>query len=220
MCGRFTLTSEPRLIERRFGAKFITTDWRATYNAAPAQRLPIIRSPHRIELGTWGFVPEHWKGAQPIINARFETADDKRSFHASFRTRHCLVLADSFYEWTTVNGRKQPYRFLLKTGEPFAMAGIYAREPAGFGEAERAPVTFAILTTAANDAVRPLHQRMPVILPLGKEKQTWLPAMPSGMLYLPPFPAELMASYPVSSKINNAAFDEPAAIAPLERVLR
>jgi putative SOS response-associated peptidase YedK len=128
------------------------------------------------------------------------------------------VLADSFYEWVTVNGRKQPYRFMLKSGAPFAMAGIYARAPAAFGEAESAPVNFAILTTQANDAVRPLHQRMPVMLPLGKEK-AWLPAMPSGMLFIPPFPAELMMSYPVSPKINRASFDEPAAITPLEPVI-
>jgi putative SOS response-associated peptidase YedK len=217
MCGRFTLASEPKQIERRFGAKFITTDWRPTYNAAPSQALPIMRSPDRIEFARWGFVPERWKRAHPIINARIETADEKRAFHDSFRTRHCLVLADSFYEWATVNGRKQPYRFLLKTGEPFAMAGIYARPD--FPEAQGAAVSFAILTTAANDAVRSLHHRMPVILPVGKEKQ-WLPAMPSGMAVITPFPAELMTSYPVSPKVNKPSFNEPAALAPLEPVIR
>jgi putative SOS response-associated peptidase YedK len=208
MCGRFTLTSEPRLIERRFGAKFVATDWQPTYNAAPSQRLPIM------ELATWGFVPEHWHKEDPIINGRLETADEKRMFHDSFRGRHCLVLADRFYEWKTIGGRKQPYRFMLRSGEPFAMAGIYARE-----DREDGPVNFAILTMEANDAVRPFHHRMPVILPLGKEK-AWLPPEPSGMISLPAFPADLMTSDPVSSKVNSASFNEPAAVAALMPEIR
>jgi len=94
-----------------------------------------------------------------------------------------LVLTDGFYEWKTTGTRKQPYRFPLKSGEPFAMAGIYARS-----ENESDPMTFAILTTDAKDVMRPVHDRMPVILPLGREKG-WLPA--GGVPYFNPFPAKL-----------------------------
>ena len=92
----------------------------------------IIRTHHgsTIELAKWGFVREDWKNARirPQNNARLETAGTKPVFASSFAGRHCLVLADSFYEWKTfANGTKQPYRIMLKSGEPFAMAGIYVR---------------------------------------------------------------------------------------------
>src|SRR5262249_15210478 len=107
------------------------------------------------------------------------------------------------------------YRITLKTGEPFAMAGIYAREPTGFETAEKNPVNFAILTTKANDAVSYIHERMPVILPPRREKD-WLPPTPTGAHYCPPVPAELLTSYRVTPKMNRATSNEPAAIAPLE----
>jgi putative SOS response-associated peptidase YedK len=77
------------------------------------------------------------------------------------RGRHCLVLADGYYEWKTVVDRKQPYRITLKTGEPFAMARIYAREPTEFDTPEKNPVNFAILTTKANEVVSHIQDRMP-----------------------------------------------------------
>jgi hypothetical protein len=97
---------------------------------ADLHRRAIAYGPDRIELARWGFWPEEWKRnahSRPQINARLETAADKPVFASSFRGRHCLVLADSFYEWQTLpSGKKQPYRIMLKSGEPFAMAGIYA----------------------------------------------------------------------------------------------
>ena len=128
-------------------------------------------------------------------------------FRSSYSGRHCLVLTDGFYQWKTADGRKQPYRFVMKSGEPFAMAGIYAR-----GESDSDPMTFAILTTEANDVMRPVHDRMPVILTLGREKE-WLP--PHGVTLFNPFPAELMTAYPVTPKMNKASFNDPEAIAPL-----
>jgi putative SOS response-associated peptidase YedK len=130
-----------------------------------------------------------------------------------------MVLCDGYYEWkTTAAGTKRPYRIMQKSGEPFAMAGIYARQPTEFDTAEKNPVNFAILTTEANDAVCHIHDRMPVILPLGHEK-TWLPPNPSGTFFFPPFPPELLMSYPVTPKMNRASFNEPEAIKPLEDVI-
>jgi putative SOS response-associated peptidase YedK len=185
---------------------------------------PIIRThaPDRIELAKWGFVREDWKNSRirSQNNARLETADEKPMFRDSFRARHCLVIADSFYEWKTLaNGAKQPYRIMLKSGEPFAMAGIYARSrDYELGEAENTTVTFAILTTTANEIMQPIHDRMPVILPLHHEKR-WLPSNPSGMFVFPAFPPELMTAYPVTPKMNKASFNEPQAIAPLDDVI-
>jgi putative SOS response-associated peptidase YedK len=224
MCGRYALTIDKSTIEKRFGAKFYIAepsyDWSPTFNAAPSQMLPIIRTygPDRIELARWGFWPEEWKRnarSRPMINARLETAAQMRMFASSFHGRHCLVPADGYYEWRTVGKGKQPYRITLKSGEPFAMAGIYAREPTEFDTAEKSPVNFAILTTKANEAVSYIHDRMPVILPLGREK-AWLPPDPSGMFLFPRIPAELLTSYPVTPNMNRASFNEPAAIRPLE----
>jgi putative SOS response-associated peptidase YedK len=225
MCGRYTLTIDKSTIEHRFGAKFYIAepsfDWSPNYNAAPSQMLPIIRTykPDPIELARWGFWPEEWKRStkmRPQINARLETAAEKPMFASSFRGRHCLVLADGYYEWKALpSGKKQPYRVTLKTGEPFAMAGIYAREPTEFDTVEKNPVDFAILTTKANEAVSHIHDRMPVILPLGRQK-AWLPPNPTGMFMFPRIPAELLTSYPVTPKMNRATFNEPQAIQPLE----
>jgi putative SOS response-associated peptidase YedK len=216
MCGRYTITIDKSSIERRFNAKFATgqTNFEPTYNAAPSQLLPIIRTyaPGEITLAKWGFIPEGWTSShiRPPNNARLETARDKPMFRESFSGRHCMVLADSFYEWKTMpDGRKKPYRFVMKTGEPFAMAGIYARDHNDLNR-----LNFAILTTSANAVMEPIHDRMPVILPLGSEKK-WLPASPSGMVVFPKFPAEFMTAYPVTPKMNRATFNVPEAIAPL-----
>jgi putative SOS response-associated peptidase YedK len=108
---------------------------------------------------------------------------------------------------------------MLETGEPFAMAGIYARGyDHGLGEAENGPVTFAILTTTANEIMQPIHERMPVILPLGREKN-WLPPNPSGLFLFPPFSSELMTAYPVTPKMNKTSFNSLEAIRPLENLI-
>jgi putative SOS response-associated peptidase YedK len=219
MCGRYTITIDKASIEHRFNAKFFTgiQEFEPTYNAAPSQLLPIITTyaPDTIVLATWGFLPEEWQSPRlrPQNNARLETASSKPMFRSSFAGRHCLVLADSFYEWKTVGTHKQPYRFVLKSGEPFAMAGIYARDP---DDASR--LSFAILTTTANEVMQPIHERMPVLLMPGTEK-TWLPTSLSGMVIFPPFPAELMTAYPVTPAMNRASFNKPAAIVPLETII-
>jgi putative SOS response-associated peptidase YedK len=96
-----------------------------------------------------------------------------------------------------------------------ASAGESRRDNIFVSSALANPVNFAILTTKANEAVAHIHDRMPVILPLGSEK-SWLPPNPTGIFMFPRIPAELLTSYPVTPKMNSASFDEPAAITPLE----
>lgn len=206
----------------RFGAKFITTDWRPTYNAAPSQLLPVIlgrnplgNSEHEIVLARWGFLlswATHWHAQ---INARVETADEKPMFRHAFHANHCLVLADSYFEWKTVRGKRQPYRFLLRSREPFAMAGIWERP-----DFDDEPATFAILTTKANELAAEVHDRMPVILPKSYE-HAWVTQADYGMhLNLPlTYPADAMECYAVTPKMNKANFNEPSAIVPLEPVI-
>jgi putative SOS response-associated peptidase YedK len=203
MCGRFSLTAEPHHIEMRFGAKFITTDFEPTYNAAPSQMLPVIlgRSPlknseHEIVMARWGFQPAWAKNWTPQINARLETAGEKPMFRHAFTSAHCLVLADGYYEWKTVNGKRQPFRFVMRNREPFAMAGIW--EKPYFDET---PATFAILTTTANELAAEVHDRMPVILPISYEHR-WLTQTGHGMFGNLPqgFPADEMRCFPVTPK--------------------
>src|SRR5215468_7918884 len=107
MCGRYTLTIDKSSIEKRFGAKFYIAqasyNWAPTYNTAPSQMLPIIRTyaTDRIELARWGLWPDEWKRSKhsrAMINARLETAAEELMFASSFRGRHCLFLADGQYD--------------------------------------------------------------------------------------------------------------------------
>ena len=153
MCGRYSITVDERTLADRFGARFVSGHFEPNYNAAASQQLPIISTfaTDNIVLARWGFVPEEWASTRlhPQLNARVETAAEKPMFEGAFRTRRCLVLADGFYEWKTENRSKQPYRFALKSGEPFAMAGICSRDLD-----DNDSFNFAILTMIANDVVR------------------------------------------------------------------
>jgi putative SOS response-associated peptidase YedK len=222
MCGRFTLTAEPGHIEKRFGGRFISSDWHPTYNAAPSQMLPVIlgrnplgNSTYEIVMARWGFQPAWAKTWRAQINARVETAAEKPMFRHAFTSNHCLVLADGYYEWKTENGKKRPYRFVMRNREPFAMAGIWERP-----DFDDKPPTFAILTTSANELAAEVHDRMPVILPIGYEHR-WLKETGHGVQLMFPltYPADEMRSYPVSMKVNKPSFNEPDAILPLERVI-
>lgn len=178
MCGRYSITVDKSTIEYHFNAKLITgqQEFQPTYNAAPSQLLPIIttsKGPTSIVLARWGFVSETGipGNIRPQNNACYEHGTVKPMFQPAFHDRHCLVITDGFYEWHTdpTTKRKQPYRFVMKSGEPFAMAGIYSH-----GKHEGDPMTFAILTTDANEVMQPVHDRMPVILPLGHESALWV----------------------------------------------
>ena len=143
----------------------------------------------------------------PLIHARAETVALKPFFRQAFRTKRCLVLADGFYEWQRTGKGKVPYRITLKTDEPFAFAGIWSL----VHDAQRRPwSTFAIITTAANRPVAPIH-RMPVILH-PQDEATWLNQETSpaqAQACLKPFPAHLLRISVVSPKVNSPAYNTP-----------
>ena len=134
---------------------------------------------------------DDWRDVTPLIHARAETVALKPFFRQAFRTKRCLVLADGFYEWQRTGKGKVPYRITLKTDEPFAFAGIWSL----VHDAQRRPwSTFAIITTAANRPVAPIHHRMPVILH-PQDEATWLNQETSparAQACLKPFPAHLL----------------------------
>src|SRR5262245_16984120 len=169
MCGRFTQTAKGPVLADLFQLAG-PVDVEPRYNIAPTQQAAAVRvSPEtgRRELGAlrWGLVPS-WakdpKVAAKHINARSETVADKPSYRAAFRKRRCLVPADGYYEWQKLGARKkQPYYIRLRDEAPFGFAGLWESWEGEDGELIE---SFTILTTAANELVRPLHERMPVIV--------------------------------------------------------
>jgi putative SOS response-associated peptidase YedK len=164
----------------------------------------------------WGLVPAWARDArQAPINARSETAASKPTFRAALKKRCCLVPASNFYEWAAVGGRaKQPYCFRPRDEKPFAFAGLWER----WEGPERPVESCAILTTAANELVRPVHDRMPVILPEG-HWAAWLDqAIQDAAELLPllrPYPADAMRAYPVGPLVSNPRNDGPGCLEPV-----
>lgn len=167
MCGRFTLNQSAAALAEFFHIQQIP-DLAAQYNIAPTQRVATVL--HNPESGKrefqqlrWGLIPSWAKdpsmGAK-LINARAETVAEKPAFRSAFKHRRCLVLADGFYEWQRQNGKKQPFYFRLSDEQPFGFAGLWER----WRTEDEEITSCTILTTAANELLQPIHDRMPVIL--------------------------------------------------------
>jgi putative SOS response-associated peptidase YedK len=152
-----------------------------------------------------------------LINARAETAAGKPAFRASFRRRRCLISASGFYEWARAGKQKQPYLFALRGRRPFAFAGLWE----GWGQGGEEVLSCAILTTDANDVLRPVLHRIPVIVPADAYGRWLDPAVqdPAAIAdLLCPYPAGGMTSFPVSTRVNNPRFDDPGCIEPCTRL--
>ena len=223
MCGRYTLTSELAILQRRFGVAAEEIDFLPRYNIAPGQQAPVVvhEGTRQIRLMRWGLVPPWAKdpsSGYKMINARAETLDQKLSFQEAFLQRRCLVLADGFYEWRKgVSGqRKTPMRFVLKSQEPFSFAGLWQGWRGPDGDTLS---SFTIITTAAEAWLRPIHDRMPLILPQEYEERWLDPHLKDvGKLksILHPRPAKQMEGYDVSPIVNSPAHDGPECIQPVE----
>ena len=173
MCGRYTIYTKAEALPERFHASVQGDFLTPRYNAAPSQALPVILNTDsaHIVAAAWGFLPS-WakdKDFRPIINARAETVADKPMFRHAFKSNRCLVLADGFYEWQKTEAGKIPYHITLDTEEPFAFAGIWNV----LETADKALLTFAIVTTEPNSLMKKIHNRMPVILNPSDEAK-WL----------------------------------------------
>ncbi len=167
----------------------------------------------------WGLIPS-WaidsSAAARMINARAETASTKPAFRDALKSRRCLISADGFYEWMRMEKTKQPYCFEINNGELFAFAGLWDRWKDTGGNAVE---TCSILTTTANAVASVVHDRMPVILD-PDSYDLWLdPGMKNVSAasdLLKPYDARLMRCFPVSSRINQVANDDPECCAPVE----
>lgn len=208
MCGRLTLFTPQAALEERFDAT-ASEPIEPRYNVAPRDDLAAIRNdaPDAIDALEWGLLPA-WADdpddAPRPINARAETVAEKPTFREAFRERRCLVLADGFYEWAGARGSKQPHRVALPGDEPFAMAGLWERWSSNGTTLE----TATVITTEPNAEVRPLHDRMAVVLEPGEE-DAWLAGDDPGAL-LDPYPDGELRAYPVSTAVNDPSNDRPS----------
>jgi len=220
MCGRFTLTTNLGAIAKRFGVSRFLEEVGARYNIAPSQTVIVVNDDGTRNLTQmrWGLIPSWAKDpaiGNRMINARAETVATKPAFRAALRKRRCLIPADGFYEWQPVGRRKQPVYIALKNREPFGFAGLWESWTSPEREESR---SCTIITTEANELLKPIHDRMPVILTKDAEA-VWLdPAIQEPARLLPlltPYPAEDMTVYPVNLRVNSPANDGPERIEPL-----
>lgn len=200
-----------------FGIAVVTERHEPRYNIAPTQPVPVVVRGHDgLRLGAlrWGLVP-YWADDPTIgnrmINARSETVDSKPAFKGPFRDRRCWVLADGFYEWREEDGQKVPIHFRRPDRAPFAFAGLWDRWRDDDGDV----VSCTILTTEPNEAVRPVHRRMPVILPVAV-RDRWLDpdADPAELKsLLGPYP-DTLERQRVSTRVNRPENDDPSLLEP------
>ncbi len=223
MCGRFTLSSPAEVVAEVFELRDLPAI-EPRYNIAPTQLAPVVRfdagvTQRRFDLLHWGLIPAWAKdssiGAR-MINARSETAAEKPSFRSALKRRRCLVVADGFYEWQKLERAKQPWCIRMADGGPFGLAGLWEHWRGSDGtEIE----SCTILTTQPNGTMRPLHDRMPVILD-PQDFGTWLdPGVETSemvMALMRPCPGDRLTAYPVSTHVNRPANDDASCIAPIE----
>ena len=172
MCGRFVLLTDLRVITESFNVQNVACEHRPGSSISPGQQIAaVLRKDDQNSLVDfrWGLIPSWAKDpsiGNKMFNARAETIAEKQSFRKAFKRRRCLIVADGFYEWQKLGRIKKPLRFSLKSGEPFGLAGLYET----WISPEQKPVnTCTIITTKPNDLLRPIHDRMPVIVPKEQE---------------------------------------------------
>lgn len=220
MCGRYTLTADIDTISQRFKLDTHGLKIEPRYNIAPSQEAPVIvvEDGKVLKMMKWGLIPFWAKDesiASKTINARAETLHHKPSFKKSLTGKRCLVPADGFYEWKKEGRGKIPIRFVLKNRDVFAFAGLWDTWRNQIGELV---FSFTIITTKANALVRPIHNRMPVILKKEYE-ELWLDPKVNDidklLSLLIPYPPEMMEAYRVSSLVNSPKEDSPECIKPV-----
>ena len=222
MCGRFALTISPTVLAKLFELA-TEPNLKPRYNIAPTQDVAAVRlspdgSERVLDTLRWGLIPR-WAqdpavGAR-LINARSETVAEKPAFKEAFKKRRCLLPADGFYEWRKTGGKKQPVFIRRKDTSPLALAGLWElwRGP-GNEEIE----SCTILTTTANTFLKPIHERMPVIIDAGNF-EPWLDTgirKPELLQELfKPCPVSLLTAYPVSTIVNSPKYDNPRCLEPI-----
>ena len=210
MCGRFILLTDLSVLADSFGIQEIAAEYKPGVNIAPGQPIAAVVHDDRKRLVAfrWGLIPS-WADDPAIgnrmFNARAETLAEKPSFKQAFKNRRCLIPVDGFYEWQKLERGKRPLCFSLKSGRPFGLAGLYET---WVSPAKGCIHTCTIITTDANDLIRPIHDRMPVILPREKEA-AWLDPHNGNLAalssLLKPYPSDEMVLSEVDGNVFKAS---------------
>lgn len=223
MCGRYTLTTTDHLKRRFDTANSLPKSVGPNYNAAPTQHMPVIvrkDGKNRIEIMHWGLIPV-WAKDKPrfgyaMINARAESILEKPMWKGLVKKKRCLVPATGFYEWQKDGKEKQPFFIHLKDRELFAMAGVYdAWTDKDTGEVFG---SFSIITTAPNEKMKKVHDRMPVILNQDEES-VWLDESLEEhdiMPMLDPYSVKNFELYTVSKDVNSVKNNNPDLTYPID----
>jgi len=229
MCGRYTLTRNDHIAEAfeamPQAAAAADPWWKPRFNVAPTQPAPVITrrgGAREVELMRWGLVP-HWAsldGKPPplMINTRLESLHAKQWFRDALAHKRCLVPMDGYFEWVKPPAASkklppQPFYFHPRAPGLCAFAGLWARSRNDAGDELH---SFTIITAKANDLVRPIHDRMPVVL-APADYAAWLDPSVDGeaarALLGHPAGADWLRD-PVSTWVNKVVHDDAACIAP------
>lgn len=222
MCGRFVQYSDPDVYASGFGLDEIC-EMLPRYNIAPTQQVLAIRmsetAGRELVPLRWGLIPSWSKGPESrysMINARAETLENKPAYRNAFKHRRCLIPAEGYYEWHRTGAGKQPYLIRRRDAQPFAMAGLWETwRRNGLDPIE----SCTIIVTEANDSIRPIHDRMPVILDAA-DISSWLDPRNQGgqglSALLRPAPPNEWTLVPVSKRVNDARNEGPEILEPIE----
>ncbi len=224
MCGRFVQVERPEFYAEHFGAEFVRTETiTPSWNVAPTMQVYAVAQHDGVRVLTsfrWGLVPfwaKDLKVGARGINARAESLADKPMFRDSFAQNRCLVPLDGFYEWERKEKGKLPHYIHSTDGSPLSAAGLWSswKNPL---DGQRV-MTCAIVTGQPNDVLRPLHDRMPVILP-EESWDAWLDrdnhSTSELAELLTVYPSDRLTEYPVSTLVNNVRNDSVDLLTPLE----
>jgi putative SOS response-associated peptidase YedK len=218
MCGRYASFLPAEALRALFETVNATPNWEPTWNMAPSRNAPVVRlhpetRARHLDLLRWGLIP-HWtkdpRAVRQPINARAESVATTPMFRDALLRRRCLVPADVFYEWQATEGGKQPFAIARADGQPIVFAGLWEGWRGADGTVLR---SFTIVTTSANATLRPLHERMPVILEPA-DWPAWLGEVdvdPLGLLR--PSEAE-MRFWRVGTAVNNVRNDSATLLEP------
>lgn len=221
LCGRFNLLSHKKALEQRFGVKKFDFEIVPRYNIAPTQQIAVILADPEVHLVGmhWGFIPfwaKDTKIGSRMINARSETVAESKAFKHSFEKKRCLIPATGFYEWQKIGKVKKPMHVRLESRDPFAFAGIYSHWKSTSG---KTLMSCAILTTAPNDLLRPIHNRMPVVLQR-RDEPRWLDPdyenVESLQNLLKPYTSQTMEAYEISTYVNSPSNAGPMCTVPVD----
>jgi putative SOS response-associated peptidase YedK len=220
MCGRFVRHSDIDELTQLFEATWSGAALRPRYNITPSQQILAVREGSTgrelIQL-RWGLIPS-WskepKTPYSTINARAETVASKPTYRQAFKQRRCLIPADGFYEWHTLEVGKQPYYIRLQNDTPMAFAGLWEH----WEKDDQVIESCSIIVTTANTLMQNIHDRMPVIV-APADFAGWLDPQQHDLdvlqTFLKPYPAEAMTAFAISTEVNSPRNDRPELVLPL-----